>query len=113
MDVIIYHNQACSNSCSALRLLEEKGIDVQVVDYLANPPTKETIVALLLLLGIEPKQLVRIKEPVFQPYLYQLLTDEQYIELLVQFPILIQRPIVVHGNKAILGRPPELILTIL
>lgn len=113
MPITVYHNQACSHSCAALKLLEEKGLDVQVIDYLTNPPSKETILALLLRLKIQPKQLIRIKEPVFQPYLYQSLTDEQYIELMVQFPILIQRPIVVHNDKAILGRPPELVLTIL
>lgn len=113
MPITVYHNQACSNSCAALRLLEEKGLDVQVIDYLTNPPSKETIQALLLLLGIQAQQLIRTKEPVFQPYLHQSFSDEQYIALMVQFPILIQRPIVVHGNKAILGRPPELVLTIL
>jgi arsenate reductase len=113
MSITIYHNQDCSNSCGALNLLQELDAEIHIVNYINHPPTKETIAELLDMLQIQPLQLIRTKEAVFQPYLNQTLTNEQYIALMVQYPVLIQRPIVIKDKKAIIGRPPELILTIL
>lgn len=113
MSVTIFHHAECSNSCAALNLLQNQETEIHIVDYIKHPPTKENIMELLELLQIQALQLIRTKELVFQPYLHQTLTNEQYIALMVQHPILIQRPIVIKDKKAIIGRPPELILTIL
>lgn len=115
MKTVIYHNPRCSKSRQTLELLEQKGMAPQIVKYLETPPSKETLTELLEQLGLEPRELMRQKEPEYQQL--QLddpgLSREALIAAMVEHPKLIERPIVVYGNKAALGRPPERVLEIL
>jgi arsenate reductase len=113
MKTVIYHNSRCSKSRAALALLQERNQDVEIVEYLKDIPTEKTLKDLIKLLGIKPIQLIRNKEEAFKPYKDQKLTDKQCIALMVKFPVLIERPIVIKGEKAIVGRPPQLIIDIL
>lgn len=113
MKTVIYHNPRCSKSREALALLKEENIEVEVVEYLKDVPSEKQLKELVDLLGIKPLQLIRIKEDAFKPYKDKQLTDKEYISLMVEFPVLIERPIVTKGNKAVIGRPPQLVLDIL
>ena len=115
MGVKIYHNPRCSKSRQTLALLQEQGIEPQVIEYLTQPPSKSQLKKILSLLGLQPRDLMRKKEP---EYLDNHLDDpdltkDQLIEAMVKHPKLIERPIVIHGDKAALGRPPENVLEIL
>ena len=104
----IYHNPKCSKSRATLALLAERGADARVIEYLKTPPTVAELTALVAKLGIEPAELVRKGEDVYkQQYAGKTLSAEQWIAAMVRHPILIERPIVVAGNRAVLGRPPE------
>jgi arsenate reductase len=104
----IYHNPRCSKSRAALALLQEHGVDIHVVEYLRTPPTAAELEALVAKLGIAPEQLVRKGEEVYrEKYAGRKLSDAQWIEAMIQDPVLIERPIVVSGARAVLGRPPE------
>lgn len=107
----IYHNPKCSKSRATLALLQEKGIEPQVVEYLKTPPSAAELKSIVAKLGIEPQALVRRGEDIYkQKYAGKTLTDAQWIEAMVDNPILIERPIVVHGSRAMIGRPPENLL---
>ena len=107
-DVTIYHNPRCTKSRATLALLEGRGVKAKVVEYLTNPPSAAELRALVQKLGIRAEQLVRRGEDVFkEKYAGQSLTDDQWIEALAKNPVLIERPIVVRGDKAVIGRPPE------
>ncbi|HEX6829385.1 MAG TPA: arsenate reductase (glutaredoxin) [Burkholderiales bacterium] len=109
----IYHNPRCSKSRQALALLEERGINPVVVEYLRTPPTKAELKALLAKLGLRPAQVVRTGEELYkEKYRGRELSDEQWLDALVENPILLERPIVVRGGRAVLGRPPEKVLEI-
>ncbi|WP_374088258.1 arsenate reductase (glutaredoxin) [Methylomicrobium lacus] len=115
MKVKIYHNPRCSKSRETLQLLRDKGIEPEIVEYLKNPPSAEELDAILQKLGIEPRDLMRKKE---KPYdeldLFDKSLDRQtLIRAMVENPILIERPVVVIGDKAAIGRPPENVLAIL
>jgi arsenate reductase len=104
----IYHNPRCSKSRSTLELLQEHGIEPRVVEYLKTPPSAQELKAIVTRLGIRPEQLVRKTEDVYKSqYAGRTLTDAEWIEAMVRDPILIERPIVVSGERAVLGRPPE------
>lgn len=104
----IYHNKRCSKSRQTLSLLESKTDDFEIVDYLKNPPSFEEIQAILVQLNMKPHDLIRKGEAIFKDnYKDKNLTDEELIKAMVLNPILIERPIVIKDNKAILGRPPE------
>lgn len=104
----IYHNPKCSKSRGALALLERRGVDATVIEYLKTPPTAAELAALVAKLGIAPEQLVRKGEDVYkQHYAGKTLSAEEWIAAMVRHPILIERPIVVVGDRAVLGRPPE------
>lgn len=115
MAVTIYHNPRCSKSRQALALLQDKGIEPEIVEYLKHPPDAETITRLLDMLELEPRELMRRKENEYKENDLDNpdLTREQLIAALVAHPKLIERPIVVQNNRAALGRPPEAVLTIL
>ena len=107
----IYHNPRCSKSRATLALLEDRGVDVDVVLYLATPPTAGEIRRLLKLLGLTPFEIVRRGEPAFRASVLDSESSaEDLIALMAREPIVIERPIVVVGNKARLGRPPERVL---
>ena len=105
----IYHNPRCSKSRQTLTLIEEAGVNPEIVEYLDTPPTEKDLDDILKMLCIEPDQLMRKKESVYKELgLDQKeLSRQEMITVMVENPKLIERPIVVAGNKAILGRPPE------
>ncbi len=115
MSVTIFHNPRCSKSRQTLQLLEDRGIDAQVRRYLETPPSAKELEQVLGLLGIEPRELMRKKEAVYQDLGLDQpdLSSQQLIEAMAQNPILIERPIVINGDKAALGRPPENVLKVL
>jgi arsenate reductase len=107
-EITIYHNPKCSKSRAAMAILEERGISPVVVEYLETPPTADELRAIITLLGIAPEQLVRKGEEVYRAlHAGKTLTDTEWIEAMVANPILIERPIVVRGEQAVIGRPPE------
>jgi arsenate reductase (glutaredoxin) len=113
--VEIWHNPRCSKSRAALELLKERGIEPQVVLYLEEAPARERIEAVLELLGVEPRELMRKAE---EPFKKLNLGDpkrsrRELIDALAAHPILIERPIVIAGRRAVIGRPPERVLEIL
>lgn len=111
----IFHNPRCSKSRQTLSLIQEAGHDVEVVEYLKTPPTKEQLTEVVNLLGIPAESIVRKKEALFKELGLpgQTLTDDQWIKVLCENPKLIERPIVVSGAQAIIGRPPELVKPLL
>lgn len=110
----VYHNPRCSKSHSACALIAEKGLAAEVVEYLQTPPAREELRALLKKLGMKPAELVRQGEAVFKAhYAGRTLTDEEWLDAMVAHPILIERPIVVYGDKAVVARPPEKVLALL
>jgi len=113
MSVTIYHNPKCSKSRQTLGLLQEKGIDLDIVEYLTNPPSVAELKRVLGMLGKGPRDILRKKEAANEGLDDASLSDDDLIERMVANPIVIERPIVVTGNKAALGRPPECVLEIL
>ncbi|WP_296265138.1 arsenate reductase (glutaredoxin) [Pseudomonas sp. UBA6562] len=114
-ELTLYHNPRCSKSRSALALLEARGLAPTVVRYLETPPDAATLRTLLARLGLGARQLLRTGEDAYQALglADPALTDEQLIAAMVEQPILIERPILVAGDNAVIGRPPENVLEIL
>lgn len=107
----IYHNQRCSKSRQTLAIIEEKGVQPEIVRYLETPPSREELISVLKKLEMQPSDLVRKGEAIFKEnYKGKSYSEEEWLDILVQHPKLIERPIVVKGNKAVLGRPPENVL---
>jgi len=113
MTVTIYHNPRCGKSRETLALLEKKGLKPVVIEYLKTPPSKEELTRLLKLLGKTPRELLRAKEAKAAGLAKPGLGDDAILDGMVAHPIVIERPIVVKGNRAALGRPPEAVLKIL
>ncbi len=115
MSLTIFHNPRCSKSREALRLIEERGLTPEIVRYLDEPPDAATLDGLLRLLGLEPRDLMRRKEPEYADLglADPGLSRDALIAAMVAHPRLIERPIVIKDGKAVLGRPPERILEIL
>ena len=115
MTISIWHNPRCSKSRETLALLEDKGFEPEVFLYLNEQPNAQQISDILSKLGITARELLRNSEDAYkqQNLKDKTLTDAQLIEAMVAEPKLIQRPIVVNGNQAKLGRPPEQVLEIL
>jgi arsenate reductase len=110
----IYHNPRCSKSRQALNLLQEKGENVTVRLYLESPPTKEELETIIKKLGISAEELLRKGETDFKEhYKGKVLTEAACIDAMLKFPKLIERPIVIVGNKAVIGRPPEKVLELI
>lgn len=110
----IYHNPKCSKSRETLALLEGRGIRPRIVEYLKTPPSAAELSAIIAKLGIRPEALVRKGEDIYKAkYAGRTLTDAEWIEAMVRDPILIERPIVVAGGKAAIGRPPDAVLALL
>src|SRR5215470_2273132 len=108
MSFTIYHNPRCTKSRATLALLQEHGIQPKVIEYLQTPPTAAELKAIIGKLGIAAEELVRKGEDVYKTnYAGKKLTAAQWIAAMVSHPILIERPIVVSGNRAVIGRPPE------
>ncbi len=115
MAIIMYHNPRCTKSRQTLQLLRDKGIEPQIIEYLKTPPSQQTLSDILDMLGMEPRELMRKKESVYKAM--QLddpgLSRTDLLAAMVENPILIERPIVVNGRRAAVGRPPENVLEIL
>ncbi|SRR5690606_19010313 len=104
----IYHNPRCSKSRQTLEIIQESGVDFTIRKYLEDPPTKEELRKILSILDISPQTLIRKNEPLFKnEYKNRDLTDEEWLDVLVENPKLIQRPIVIDRDRAVIGRPPE------
>lgn len=111
----IYHNPRCSKSRATLALLNQKVTDIEIIHYLETPPSPEEIADILARLAIRPRDVLRRNEDLYKSLNLDnpTLTDEQLIAIISQNPKLLERPIVIYGNKAAIGRPPETILEIL
>ncbi len=111
----IYHNPRCSKSRQTLEILQSRQQSPTVIEYLKTPPTVKELEHILNMLGMEPRQLMRTKEAEYQELDLDndKLSRKQLIQAMVDHPKLIERPIVIHNNKAVIGRPPEKILEII
>ena len=108
--LVIYHNPRCTKSRETLALIEKK--KPEIVEYLKTPPSATELKMLLKKLGLSVQDIIRKKEPLFIEK-DKKLSDEKWIAILVKNPVLIERPIVVKGNKAVIGRPPENVLKLI
>lgn len=109
----IFHNPRCTKSRETLSLLERKGVKPEVVLYLETPPNEAGLAELVKKLKLKPRDLVRTKEKIFAELKLDLDNDKAVLKALAKNPILIERPIVVKGNKAVIGRPPENVLELI
>ncbi len=114
-DLTLYHNPRCSKSRAALQLLEERGLQPVVVHYLDNPLSAAQLRELLSKLDLPPRQLLRSGEDEYRELdlANQALGDDELIAAMVAHPRLIERPILIAGDRAVIGRPPENILELL
>lgn len=104
----IYHNPRCSKSRETLHILQDNNQDIEVVEYLKTPPTRDELKMLLQKLNMKAEEIVRKSELVYkEKFKNSNFTEEEWIQIMMENPKLIERPIVVKGNKAVLGRPPE------
>ncbi len=104
----IYHNPRCAKSRKTLQLIEEKGVDVEVIEYLKTIPSKEELQVLLKKLELKASEIIRKNEAVFkEKFKGKVLSEEEWVDVMIANPKLIERPIVVKGDHAVLGRPPE------
>jgi arsenate reductase len=114
-EIAIYHNPRCSKSRQTLALLEEKGVTPEVILYLDTPPSAAQLTDVLAKLGMAPRELMRKGEAEYKDNNLQddSLSDADLLEAMARFPKLIERPIVIKGDKAKIGRPPESVLELL
>lgn len=115
MSVTIYHNPRCSKSRQTLELLSEKSVDTNIVEYLKTPPTSAELAQILDKLGLQPRQLMRKNEAEYKASGAdnETLSQQQLIDIMIANPKLIERPIVINGDKATIGRPPVNVLDII
>lgn len=115
MTIKIYHNPRCSKSRQTLQLLEENGVQPEIIEYLKNSPSKDELISVLDLLALSPRDLMRKGEAIYKELNLKddSLSDEQLVNAMLENPILIERPIVLANGKAAIGRPPESVLDIL
>ena len=111
--VTLYHNPRCSKSRQTLALLEENNVDLNIIEYLKNPLNADQIKAVAEKLGVPVRDITRTGEAEYKEQLLDDASDDQLAEAIAATPILMQRPIVVHGSTARIGRPPESVLEIL
>ncbi|MCO6488021.1 MAG: arsenate reductase (glutaredoxin) [Phaeodactylibacter sp.] len=104
----IYHNPRCRKSRETLAILEGKGLKPEIVLYLESPPSREELKEILKMLGMKASELVRQGEQIYKDnFKGKVLPEEEWLDALVSYPKLIERPIVIRGKKAVIGRPPE------
>ena len=115
MELTLLHNPRCSKSREALALLRARGLEPRVVEYLKTPPSAEELDRLLTLLGLEPREAMRRGEAAWQELELgtRTRTRSELVELLAEHPVLLERPILVAGDRAVIGRPPERVLELL
>lgn len=108
MSYIIYHNPRCTKSRQGLAYLKEKGIDPKIKEYLKEVPTKEELSDVVKRLRINPEELIRKTEADYKDkFKGRSLNNEEWIDAMIKYPKLIQRPIIIHGDKAVIARPTE------
>ena len=114
-DVRIFHNPKCSKCRLTMEILNDKGVNTSVIEYLKTPPNSDELTEILDLLGIEPRELMRKHEAPYKENNLDApeLTRDQLIQAMIDHPILIERPIIINGKKATIGRPPEKVFDIL
>jgi len=109
----IYHNPRCRKSRETLQLLQEKNLDFEIVEYLKTIPSKDELEKLLHKLNVQVDAIIRKEEQIYkEKFKGKNFTDSEWLQILTEYPKLIQRPIVVKNNKAIIGRPPENVNTL-
>lgn len=115
MSIKIYHNPRCSKSRQTLQILEEKGLQPDIIEYLKEAPSKAELTSVLSLLKMNPRDLMRKGEAIYKELNLKddALSNEQLLSAMLENPILIERPIVLANGKAAIGRPPESVLDIL
>ena len=107
----IYHNPRCSKSRQTLQLIKDAGVEVEVIEYLNAIPTAQDLKTILMKLNLKPTDIIRKGEAIYkEKFKNSNFNDDEWIKIMIEYPKLIERPIVVKGNKAILGRPPENVL---
>ena len=112
--ITIYHNPRCTKSRQTLALLQEQGVEPEVIEYLNTPLDADALRAVVAKLGVSAQDIVRVKEAEYaEAGLSSDSSEEAVIEALVQYPKLMERPIVVSGDNAVIGRPPENVLGLL
>lgn len=112
--IVIYHNPNCSKSRETLDILETTKEDIQIIKYLDQPLQAEKLNKIIKLLKINPIELIRQQEPLWkEQYQHLEFTNDELIDVMASYPQLIERPIVINGNKAVIGRPPIKIIDIL
>ena len=113
MKAKIYHNPRCSKSRATLAMLRERGVDLEIIDYIATPLSKPKLRELMRKLGGPALAMVRTEDQEFRPHAQRALTEEEVVDLLAAEPRLLQRPIVELGASARIGRPPERVLELI
>ena len=113
MAIRLYHNPRCSKSRATLALLVERGIEPEIIEYLNNPPDADMLKQIQAALDCPATDMVRAKEAPFKENGLESATENELFDAIAQFPILLERPIVVNGSRAAIGRPPENVLEIL
>lgn len=111
---IIYHNPGCSKSTETLHILQQNNQEPRIIEYLKNPPDELELKKIIKMLGISARDLIRTSEQAYiAANLEESATEEEIIEAICAQPILLQRPIVISGNRAVIGRPPARVLEII
>jgi len=113
MAIEFWHNPRCSKSRQALALLQEAGAEVNVVEYLKTPPTQKRLKEVIVMLGVEPRAMMRVKEKLYRELELAEVSNPALIKAMVENPILIERPIAIKGKRAVIGRPPEDVLALI
>lgn len=113
--LVIYHNPSCSKSRETMQILENNNISPEIIEYLNEPPSEQELTRIIGMLGIGARDLLRTSEQAYQDAGLddESLSDEEIITAICNYPSLLQRPIVVVGNKAVIGRPPVRVLDII
>jgi arsenate reductase len=112
-DLTIWHNNRCTKSRQTLALLAEHGVEPDVVSYLETPPSRSELVRVVGLLGGDPRVLVRKGEPEYRELGLATADDDAVLDALAAHPRLIERPVVIRGDRAAIGRPPDRVLDLL
>ena len=113
--LVIYHNPNCSKSRETLQILKDNHMSPDIIEYLEQPPTAQELKDVIKLLGVTVRDLLRTTEPVYEEAGLDddTLTNDEIIEAICKFPALLQRPIVISGDRAVIGRPPTRVLEII
>jgi arsenate reductase len=112
---IIYHNPRCSKSRATLALLESRHVNTQIIKYLDNPPSPQTLIKITAMLGVSPRDILRTGEIEYKDFGMDNpdLSDDQLLQLMSANPKVIERPIVIYKDQAVVGRPPENVLDLI